>query len=333
MKPELISLIEKELLTPAAARFGLDPATIRSLGGFENYVGQGERDGHSVILRVSHPDRRTFAQIQAEIEFIDHLARHGVSVATPYHSVNNQLIELVESESDSFAVACFKKAPGRLVKREEMTPARLRARGKLLGELHRWTRSFTSSAPEIKRFIWYEEEDFANARRFLPPEDTIIAERLAEITESILAFGKSDDNWGLIHFDAHHGNILFDGDNPTLIDFDDCAYDLFASDLAIPLFYHLLMHENESTPLEYAENYLKHVLAGYNEQYPLDPRWREIFPLILKRREIVLYIAIHRVMGADNLNDWGKRYLTGRKEWIVNRAPYTSFDFERFALD
>ena len=39
----------------------------------------------------------------------------------------------------------------------------------------------------------------------------------------------------LIHGDCHLGNLIWDGDEPALIDFDDCAYSYPLFDLTAPL--------------------------------------------------------------------------------------------------
>jgi Ser/Thr protein kinase RdoA (MazF antagonist) len=71
-----------------------------------------------------------------------------------------------------------------------------------------------------------------------------------------------------------------------LFDFDDSAYDLFISDLAIPLFYVVLMLPEDQDPVEFGSNFLKHSLAGYRETNDLDSDWLRHIPLILKRRTL-----------------------------------------------
>ena len=98
------------------------------------------------------------------------------------------------------------------------------------------------------------------------------------------------------------------------------------------MFYHILMVDDRSKQQQMARSYLRHVLAGYQSVAELNPRWRELFPLVLKRREIVLYIVVHRAMDLDNLDDWGTRYMRGRRESIIERCPFLDFDFDRFKL-
>jgi Ser/Thr protein kinase RdoA (MazF antagonist) len=51
---------------------GASEATL--LDGFESSVYEDERDGQAYALRISHSSHRTAAQIQGEVEWINHLA-------------------------------------------------------------------------------------------------------------------------------------------------------------------------------------------------------------------------------------------------------------------
>ena len=59
MKPELTRIIKEQVLSEAADRFDLDHNSLKSLDGFENYVCESNHIGRAVVLRISHPVRRT----------------------------------------------------------------------------------------------------------------------------------------------------------------------------------------------------------------------------------------------------------------------------------
>ena len=44
----------QEVLVEAARRFGLAADSLKFLGDFENYVYEGQKDGTSYILRLTH---------------------------------------------------------------------------------------------------------------------------------------------------------------------------------------------------------------------------------------------------------------------------------------
>ena len=226
---------------------------------------------------------------------------------------------------------CFEKAPGGLVKREDWTSRMTYNRGKLLGRMHALTRDYLPRSEKVKRYAWHEEDDFTNYRDYLSDEDAIMADRFAEVQAQIRSIPTVDDSYGLIHMDAHHGNIFFDGDNPTLFDFDDCAYDFFVSDIAISLFYSVLRYPEE-TREEYARDFLNTFLEGYRTEYTLHNRWRDVIPLILERRHLVLYVAIHRGFDTDNFDQWCRNYIDACREQIEKGIPYLDLDWSQFDL-
>jgi len=332
MKPEQQALFTDDVLTHAAGRFGLDPDTIRHLDGFENMVLEAERYGQPYILRISHNSHRTIEQVHAELDWIDFLAQRDVSVCRPLRSKTDALIEIIDIDRASLIAAVFEKAKGGMVRRDDQTPQMTYNRGRLLGKIHALTKQYRPQSDEIKRYQWYDEEDFANFDRYLGPADEIVGLRFRELIDSLRAIPVDDESYGLIHTDAHTGNIFFDGDNPTLFDFDDCAYDFFISDIAISLFYAALMLPPKTDQLSFAKEFLDQFLAGYRTENRLDDRWLELMPMILKRRELVLYVAIHRGYDTDNLDEWCTRYLVGRRERIEKRVPYLDFNWTDFSL-
>jgi len=64
-------------------------------------------------------------------------------------------------------------------------------------------------------------------------------------------------------------------------------------------------------------------LSGYRLENDITTEWLAQIPHFLKLREIDLYIAIHRSMDVNNLNDrWCAEFMRGRKEKIENDVPF-----------
>ncbi|HUU46058.1 MAG TPA: phosphotransferase [Acidobacteriota bacterium] len=327
MKPEQQALFTDAIQREAALRFGLESDNITLLDGFENFICECSRNGTPYILRISHTARRSVNGTIAELDWIDYLASHRVPVCVPRRSTAGSLVEVIDGDDCGFIVVAFEKARGGLVRRDDQTPAMAVNRGRLLGRMHALTRSYEPSQGHPRRHHWYDDDDFVNYADYLRPDDTVVRERLADLIAQLRSIPVHNGNYGLIHMDAHTGNIFFDGDAPTLFDFDDCAYDFFTSDIAISLFYRILFPPPEYEPRAYAAEFLRHFLAGYQEENELDSGWSELMPLILKRREIILYVAIHRGMDMENLDEWCTRYMDGRRERIEDHVPYCDIDF------
>jgi Ser/Thr protein kinase RdoA (MazF antagonist) len=134
--------------------------------------------------------------------------------------------------------------------------------------------------------------------------------------------------YGLIHQDAHGGNLLVDSDGAlTLFDFDDCGYSWFANEIAIVLFYTLT---GEPDPLDVLRRFLPPFLDGYRSASPLDDAWLAEIPAFLKLRELELYAVMHRDFDVTAIDDpWCADFMRGRKARIENDTPFLDFDFSR----
>lgn len=106
-----------------------------------------------------------------------------------------------------------------------------------MGRLRGATKRYVPASPR-RRHRWHEDADFARPRAFLPiHERDPIGGRLERLVHELRGLPTDADGFGLVHTDAHFGNVLHHDGELTLIDFDDCAYEWFASDTAIVLFY------------------------------------------------------------------------------------------------
>lgn len=327
MKPEIAAQFTDDVLADAAARFELDRVSIEPIDAFENMVYRARRNGHDVILRMSHDSHRKVEQVAAELEWLDYLARHDVSVCMPYRSVNCSLTEVVAVGEGRAIAVVFERAKGRQLPRTEWTREMAVNRGRLIGRMHTLTKSFS---PTLRRHIWHEERDFNQYRSILHDGDDVIADKFEALIERLKRIPTDRDSFGLIHMDAHTGNMFFDGDRPTLFDFDDCTYDFFVSDIAISLYYTILMLEDEDERRTVGRQFLMDFLAGYREEHRLDDRWLGLIPMILKRRELVLYVAIHRGFDVNNLDEWGQRFLTRFRPRILSDTPVLELDWTEF---
>jgi Ser/Thr protein kinase RdoA (MazF antagonist) len=99
------------------------------------------RDGETCYLRLTPAAERSRAAIQAELEFIEHVAHDGMAVARPLPSVAGELIEEVQDAPDSLRIGgpsdtqryyavVFEGLQGRQLELEELHEAHFRAWGR-----------------------------------------------------------------------------------------------------------------------------------------------------------------------------------------------------------
>jgi Ser/Thr protein kinase RdoA (MazF antagonist) len=317
------------MLAEALAHYAGAPDTAQDLGGFENFIYQFEREGQPYILRLAHSSRRDHNLIQAEVDWINYLADHGVSVAAAIQSDQGSLVETIEDgHGEAFMATAFELAPGRIYREaDEWKPALYERYGELLGSLHALTQDY--QPPSAARRHAWDDPVMDYTLTCLPPSETAAAERYKTAKAQAQALPREKDAYGLLHYDAHKANILVtEAGVLTLIDFDDAAYAHFIFDIAIVLYHSTAAADDREAE---AAKLLPPFLTGYARRNRLDPAWLDHLPLFLKLREIDLYAVIHRDFDVNNIeHPRVARFMDGRKERIEVGMPYLEMDFANY---
>ncbi|MEW6094757.1 MAG: hypothetical protein AB1531_12415, partial [Chloroflexota bacterium] len=76
----------------------------------------------------------------------------------------------------------------------------------------------------------------------------------------------------------------------------------------------------------YAQEFLHNFLAGYRVENALPGFWLEQIPLFLKLLEINLYDEVAKFY-PDDVEEWGAKFIPGRKERLESDLPYVDLDF------
>ena len=85
MDQHIIARYNDTILHEPMRRYAIAPDKIHRLDSFESIIYEFEREGKGFVLRIGHSFRKSEALIQGEVDWINHLARGGVSVARAIH--------------------------------------------------------------------------------------------------------------------------------------------------------------------------------------------------------------------------------------------------------
>lgn len=323
-------LFNDTILVEALRRFGLEKRHITPLDGFESFVFAVKETPHKeFILRITHSLHRTENEIRAEIEWINYLVAGGVPAATTLPSLKGDMVEVIALEESCFMAVLFEKLPGHHPGSDEKDGSTYELLGEILGRMHRLTKGFYFSDAALSRRDW--ECEITEVSAHLPASDTVILDTLQELLLKLSTLPQNRESYGLIHTDAHWGNLFLHEGGIQIFDFDDSAYMWFINDIAIVLFYGLMDRYKDYSEEQHIQMILSNLLKGYRKENQISREWIERIPLFLKLREIDLYMVIHRSCDVENLEDpWCKSYMQGRRERIAQRIPYVSFDFTTF---
>jgi amicoumacin kinase len=315
------------VLHEARRRFAIAPEAIQLLDGFESFIYAFTRPDGAYILRIGHSLRRSPELIRGEVDWINYLAAGGAGVARAVLSDNGELVELIEDgQGGRFLATAFVRAPGGPV--GEMggwTEELIRNYGRLLGRMHALSKAYRPQNPAWQRPQW-DDPINNDVYAALSQEQSIVAQRYRAVFDHLLSLPRDADSYGLIHQDAHAGNLFVTADGRiTLFDFDDCVYGHFAYDLAMVLFYALT---NRDDAADYARYFWPLFWQGYRGENELEEGWLAEVPYFMKLREIDLYTVIVRDVGWDHVEDhpWTARFMRGRRQRIEQDLPCLEID-------
>ena len=285
-------------------------------GGFESFV--FAHSAFKQILRITHKSHRNIDDLSSKLEFLQCLKQGGAAVCSPLSSSGNWLTEVGE-----FTCSLFEMAPGRLIQQDDWLPQLFQSWWASIGRFHRLTREFEPTGPG--RFDWQEDENL-NFRSRIPNDQEDLLKIGDSYLDQLRELPINDQNYGLIHSDAHAGNFFLDREQLHFFDFDDCCYQWFAFDVATILFSAVLqpwMPDEQIDREVEANKFLPEFLEGYQREYEVSDFLIEKLPLFLKVREFSLYAVIHSHMDVTNLTDWyPTNFMAGRQARLEQDLPY-----------
>ncbi|MEM7012368.1 MAG: phosphotransferase, partial [Verrucomicrobiota bacterium] len=268
MEEKIRSQYSSEVLDEAVRRFEIPPESVRDLGGFESFVYECQHHGKPRILRITHCLHRDIGQICAEIDWISYLAENGVGVCAPVFS-NERYSEMIGPDDSYFVATLFEKAVGQPARDGLWAPPVFEKMGRMMGQMHALTKRYKPPHEIFRRPHWDKDVE-GIAQKYLPADQTLVAEKFESLAAEIRQLPRDEDTYGLVHIDFHRGNFLVDGDQIHLFDFDDCQYSWFADDIAIALFYAVPYICESAKDLEFAREFLRRFLDGYHQENDLD---------------------------------------------------------------
>jgi Ser/Thr protein kinase RdoA (MazF antagonist) len=250
-----------------------------------------ESPGGSYILKIYMHGRHLRPAIAAEIDFLNDLIEHDVSVAAPIANADGVHVNDMNAPEGTRYAVLFDAVTGE--EPQEVNLAHSRAFGQLAGRLHACADGLGKAYDRWQLDERYLIEGPLNQiRPYLRhrPADLQYLCALGEvwITELRGRLPKQSPEYGLCHGDLHTGNARFDRDGRlTLYDFDSCGYGWRAIDIGV---YHVSydwMDLSEETCREKAR-FWEAFVQGYSTERPLSSDELVVAQLCLPIRHLEL---------------------------------------------
>ncbi len=215
----------------AARRWGDKIQHIQLINEGINLVYRYELNNVGYYVRLTHAALRSKAELQAAIQYQKHLFEHGVPVCEPILSQDGLWFESIWQGDEEFLAHVCGEVPGQPVTFDH--PLQLyKIWGKALGQLHKAASSYDHKSYRYATWSRSIEElaDYAKS------ESNEVKETLDRVSAFLHARSQSTDNYGLTHGDHREGNVLTDGKQIHMIDFDLPSLNWFTEDLFRPFF-------------------------------------------------------------------------------------------------
>jgi Ser/Thr protein kinase RdoA (MazF antagonist) len=221
MLDNFLQILPEVIFEAAETLGGRCTGRFYALHALENRVYDIEMDeGPHVVIKFYRPGRWSRAAIQAEHDFLQALAESEIPVVCPLADGSGHTIFAI----NQVMFTIFPKRPGRL--EPEPTAEQLTRLGRFLARLHS-VGAAVKAAPRLRLDPQTYARDplkFLKDGKFVPMElasrfETIVTQICDAITPRF-----EDVKYVLLHGDCHSGNILWNRDDPYIIDFDDMLY-------------------------------------------------------------------------------------------------------------
>ena len=249
------------------------------------------------VLRLHRPGYNTIEELDSERVWAKALKEAGISVQDSLLTCQGRHFELIDipATGEQRYAGMTSWLEGTLLSEYlETCPDReereriFRRIGEIAAAIHnqstRWKEppgfrrrrldldGLLGEAPFWGRF--WEHAELTNA------EKTLLLRARARARAALSAYGERPENFSLIHADLHPENIIYDGDDLALIDFDDSAYGWHMYDIASAL-----IEDRFAPDFEALRTAL---LDGYREHRPLAMRDVEMLPAFLLIRGMAI---------------------------------------------
>jgi Ser/Thr protein kinase RdoA (MazF antagonist) len=270
-------------------------------GGFNHTYRVKTAAGSTYYLRAYRLQWRTLADIQYELDVLNHLQHKGFPAIKPLPYKDGQFFCAVPAPEGARYLALFTEAPGAEISYDREPEKVAQRYGRAVAQMHHALDDFCSPHPRFHKDIdHFVDKPLLNIEPFLPhrPDDWSTIKQFAEtLRQRILALPAGELEQGVCHGDlqGYHAKVSRDG-ILTFYDFDCGGYGYRAYDLAVFLW---------CCRLEKAvEVRWEPFLVGYRETRSINDLDLQAVPLLVCARYL-WHVGVH----TQNAPDWGIGWL------------------------
>ena len=234
------------ILPQVLAHYALDIVRHEHVRTSENIVLKlVTAEGTAYALRIRKTPGPRSAEFLSELVVLHEFStRTGAVVPAPVAARDGRLFCTVAIADDVHLCVIFNWVPGVHVDARLITPAQMAAMSRSVAQLHHFSATFRPAADFVRPVYddawffgpktWNTDPDFV---ALLAPDATAYLHKAnASIRDRLRNFPRNPNTFGLIHYDLHPGNFLFQENTARMLDFDECGFGFYLFDPAHVLF-------------------------------------------------------------------------------------------------
>lgn len=275
----------------------------------ENHTYRIDAPQGTSVLRLHRPGYQSEASICSELAWLQALSRDtSLPVVRPLPGRNGALVQQVAPGRHAvlFAFEAGSEPPAG-------SPELFAALGQFAAIAHLHAGAWVPP-PGFVRPRWTAEtmlppDGLWGDWRLAPgiaPVRSLLDETEAALVAALSAYGTGADRFGLIHADMRLANLLADGEQLHLLDFDDCGFGWFVYDLAAALSF---IETDPEVPA-----WQQAWLEGYRALRPLTETDMAIIPAMILLRRMVLLAWIGSHAETDLARSQAPHFAAGTAE-------------------
>jgi Ser/Thr protein kinase RdoA (MazF antagonist) len=265
----------------------------------------------TAVLRVHRTGYHPPGAVASELAWLQALRRdEGLLTPAVYPAADGREVVDITIGDLTRQTVLFEWLPGAEPAEDRLTE-KFEVLGEICARMHRHSRAW-QRPPEFVRFDWDFDCCVGNTPRWGRWQDGIgvgteelntLTKAAALMRQRLASYGRGEDRFGLIHADVRLANLLVDGDDIQVIDFDDSGFGWFMFDLATAVSF---MEHDPRVP-ELCDAWVR----GYRRVLPLPAADEAEIPtfVLLRRLQLVAWVGSHRF--ADAALELGAEFTAG----------------------
>lgn len=188
--------------------------------------------GEAYYIKVTDQKSRAFEEVEASVAYQNHIFGKGARICEPIAAEDGSLAKAISLTDREGTLSISRQVSGQPISLTTTESREYESWGSALALLHQAARSFDVS--DLSFEFNTEEGEWNRILLRLSEVDHDIQDALDQITDWRTEFSRQAEGPILTHGDMNAGNALWDGNEVTLIDFDEPIHHWVEADVARP---------------------------------------------------------------------------------------------------